>query len=143
MIFIKESHLDHGVSAAHLSWILQQYALRESFFIETVNLPSHLSSLSSALVGPIMGDAPVPESDVFYTVRGARKCASRMIKRKPRETRQITVIAGPHGDNPCVLFTAYGGPSAPREPGDLSLSSFEEIVASREFWRDHALASLE
>lgn len=75
------------------------------------------------------------------------------------KSRLVTVIAGPHTACPaggactgatcadydshvehaCVLYTAYGGPQAPREPGDPSIKSWEELVASREFWSQHAL----
>jgi hypothetical protein len=40
----------------------------------------------------------------------------------------------------CVLFTAYGGPAAPREPGDSSIASWEELTQSRRFWAQHALS---
>lgn len=41
-----------------------------------------------------------------------------------------------------AIFTAYGGPCAPREPGDATLSSDEEKKESADFWAQHALAAL-
>jgi hypothetical protein len=41
---------------------------------------------------------------------------------------------------PCVLYTAYGGPQAPREPGDPAIKDFAEQAASEIFWSEHALA---
>lgn len=83
----------------------------------------------------------------------------RGIPTKPA-ARVITVIAGPHkvtcgcklsgrrdcieceghGDvNETVLYTAYGGPCAPREPGDPNIKSWDELLESRKFWAEHAL----
>ena len=52
----------------------------------------------------------------------------------------MTVVAGPDGEIPCRLYTCYGGPCAPREPGDTSLSD-EERAESLAFWLQHALSS--
>jgi hypothetical protein len=37
----------------------------------------------------------------------------------------------------CILYTAFGGPAAPQEPGDPGCKDPEK---STTFWRDHALA---
>ena len=37
----------------------------------------------------------------------------------------------------CMLYTAFGGPIAPQEPGDPGC---KDPVASAAFWREHALA---
>ena len=37
----------------------------------------------------------------------------------------------------CVLYTAFGGPASPQEPGDPGC---KDLAASAEFWREHALA---
>jgi hypothetical protein len=50
----------------------------------------------------------------------------------------LTVIAGPNGDLPCMLYTAFGGPLAPREPADPTLPESER-AASEAFWAVHAL----
>jgi len=82
----------------------------------------------------------------------------------PRATRKVTVIAGPHEEADvcprcagklgapgacdlcdgygkikyaCILYTAFGGPLAPQEPGDPGC---KDLTASTAFWRDHALA---
>ena len=51
----------------------------------------------------------------------------------------MTVIGGPDGDDPCVLYTAFGGPAAPREPWDPSLDE-AGWAASLAFWEAHALS---
>ena len=54
----------------------------------------------------------------------------------------MTVVAGPHDGHPCVLYTAYGGPIAPREPWDPALTDTLgiDLAASLTFWREHALS---
>jgi hypothetical protein len=134
-----DSHLDHYLTPEHLAWIQETFANRDGFFIETVTLPEHLGEVPSAIYGPSVGDPPVAEVEVRYIIRGSRKCASRVVHRPSRMTRTMTVIAGPHGDQPCVLYTAYGGPCAPREPGDPGIPTWEELQACRAFWAEHAL----
>ena len=46
----------------------------------------------------------------------------------------------PCDEHACILYTSYGGPKAPREPGDLTIESWEAIVEAREFWAQHALS---
>ena len=79
--------------------------------------------------------------NVKYVVRPGRHHASRMCggECKPLLVRTVTVIAGPHEGDPCVLYTAYGGPCAPREPGDPTIASWDELLESRSFWAKHAL----
>lgn len=150
MIIRSVAHLDHTLHSVHLSFILKMFGGRQSFFIETVEMPTsfrlpateldlEIPEVQLGLYGPLCGDDPVLENDVTYAVRGVRSCASRMTDRPARMTRQLTIIAGPHEGEPCVLYTAYGGPAAPREPGDTSIESWEDIVSSREFWKTHAL----
>jgi hypothetical protein len=57
-----------------------------------------------------------------------------MIARPCRPSRLVTIVCGPH-DGALVLFTAYGGPEAPREPAD------DPSEKSRDFWSVHALAA--
>ena len=133
----KESHVDHGLSQAQLKYILERFADREAFFIETIELPDTLGTVPSAIYGPIVGDAPVVESEVRYARRGSRKWTSRLCTRPVRQSRLVTVIAGPHDDKPCVLYTAFGGPCAPQEPGDPGC---KDVIASEKFWSEHALA---
>lgn len=140
MKILPESHVDHGLSSEVRAWLLERFADRAEFFVETVELPETVAPVRCALVGPAVGDEPVDESDVHYSVRGSRKCASRLVEAWPRMTRTITVIAGPFREEPCALYTAYGGPVAPREPGDPSIKTWAELEESRSFWAAHALA---
>lgn len=140
MKITSESHLDHGLSEAHVAWLLKCFAERNEFFLTTVELPEELPPLECGLHGPLMGDEPVPESECHYERRGTRMGSSRMCSRAPRATRLVTVIAGPDGSEPCVLYTAFGGPSAPREPFDPALKSFE-VLESKVFWGEHALSA--
>lgn len=149
----KDSHLDHGISDAVLGNLLQRFEGRKGFFIATVELPADFGSVPCSLFGPEMGDEPVPESEVVYRKRGDRKWTSRIIEvAHPRTSRKVTVIAGPHDGEDCVLYTVYGGPQAPQEPGDLaaqieaaqlagkSAADLEErLHTSKKFWSKHAL----
>lgn len=134
---VPESHVDHSLTAEQLSWVLGSGAGRDGeVCVQTLEMPEELGTLPCALYGPVMGDAPVTEGFVHYTVRGERKGVSRMMNRGDvRPTRQLTVISGPGPDEgqPCVLYTAFGGPAAPRE---LFEDNGEE---SRDFWAQHAL----
>ena len=135
------SHLDHGLSALHIEFLLQRFANKSGFFIETLVMPESLKSLESLIHGPSVGDLPVPESEVWYASRNNRPGKSRMCARHPRMSRIMTVIAGPRGNEPCSLYTAFGGPSAPREPFDSSLrNDVFALAESKEFWKQHALS---
>lgn len=139
MQITSDSHVDHDLSPDHLDWLLQRFQDRDGFFIETVELPAHLSPVACGLHGPEMGDAPVPDAEVRMVVRGNRKGPSRLCSRPPRMTRQLTVIAGPHDGLPCVMYTAFGGPVAPKEPWDPSLDDAGR-AASEAFWAQHCLS---
>lgn len=134
-----DSHLDHGLTTAHLRFILEQLHDRTGFTLITLELPQGLEPLSCGLHGPLMGDLPVPDAEVLLEPRKGRPWPSRLVNRPVRPTRLVTVVAGPHEDIPCLLYTAYGGPEAPREPGDTSLSP-EARQKAREFWQHHALS---
>jgi hypothetical protein len=134
------SHLDHSLTPAHVAWLLEYFSDRVGFFLETVELPPELPDLPCGLHGPLVGDPPVPESEVTYRRRGERLGATRLCARPSRPTRLLTVIAGPDGDEPCALYTAFGGPAAPREPFDLSMAPDEVQAAARAFWAEHALS---
>lgn len=134
------SHTDHGLTAEQLQYVLDLYRDLSEFAIKSFFLPSELGSLPCGLYGPAMGDAPVTEDEVRYQVREGRKNASRiLIGADSRRMQQGTLICGPSGDEPCVLYTVYGGPAAPREPGDLTCP-IGDIEAARKFWAVHALA---
>jgi hypothetical protein len=141
LVITSDSHTDHGLSPAIRDYIVARFADRDGFFIETFELPEELGTVPCALIGPATGWSPVHEANVRYVVRGGRKCASRVLDADQlTPSRLVTVIAGPHGDAACVLYTAFGGPKAPREPGDPAIASWDELDASRAFWSEHALA---
>lgn len=135
------SHVDHNVPAGTLWYALEHFTDRTEFFAEVVPLPGGFPGVPSSLYGPLAGDDPVEERDVHYIVRLGRRCSSRMVARVDRLVRTLVVIAGPvQGVDGLVLYTCYGGQIAPREPGDTSINTWEEVLASREFWSQHALA---
>lgn len=137
MIITKDSHLDHGIPADVLSWLLHHFADRDAFFVETVEIPTAFGELNCDLIGPAIGDEPVPEAKVQYRVRGDRTWASRVVRyQDPGLVRTVTVVAGPHDGHDCVLYTVYPGPAAPQEPGDPDC---KDVEASKAFWAEHAL----
>ena len=85
-----------------------------------------------------MGDDPVPDSECVLRVRGGRPGASRLCPRPSRPSRLMTVIVGPH-EGETILYTAFGGPAAPREPHELPHGS-DAYVESLAFWAQHALS---
>lgn len=136
-----DSHIDHGLTANQLAHIVERFADRTEFFKETIELPPELGDAPCDLYGPAMGDAPIAESEVHYRKRGAQRTwESRCVHRNSeRRTRSVSVIAGPHAGEACVLYTAFGGPVAPQEPGDPGC---KDADASRAFWAEHALVTL-
>lgn len=135
------SHLDHNLSPAHVAFIRERFGDRTVFFIETVELPVDLPALPCDLHGPATGSPPVPEEEVSYGIRGSRKGPSRFCRRPSVSVRVLTVIGGPH-EGACILYTAYGGPCAPREPWDETLDEAGREEA-RGFWAQHALGQTE
>lgn len=132
-----KSHTDH-VSPEVVEYILNRFADRSAFFIETFELPAEIPAVACGLYGPVMGDGPIPDADCVATTRPGRGWLSRTVDRPTRPTRTVTVIAGPFENEPCVLYTAFGGPLAPKEPGDPTLSDADRPAAV-EFWAQHAL----
>lgn len=145
MKLLPVSHLDHDLTADHITWMMSQFGTRDAFFIESVILPPKLLRLRCGLYGPTMGDATVVESEVTYAKRGDRQYMSRLIAKPSRPTDMLTVIAGPYTDPKtevaykCVLHTAFGGPAAPQEVGELVAldaiadDAFERAAAA---WKD-------
>ena len=155
----QDSHTDHGITEPLRNYVLDQFHGRDSFFVETVTYRENYERH----VGPYLiergahesetytVDLPavscalhlnVPEAETHYAKRGDRAWESRMCKRQPRMVREVTVVAGPHPDDPAagmVLFTMYGGPEAPREPGDPSLEGVA-LEVSTAFWTHAALS---
>jgi hypothetical protein len=140
MKITKDSHLDHHITPEQKAYVLEQFGSRDEFFIETLTLPEALGTVPCGLHGPLMGDDPVPETEVRYAARGDRIGESRLCKRPVRPTDQLTIIAGPHDGERCVLYTAFGGPVAPREPFDPGLEDNGERDKSLAFWAEHALS---
>lgn len=136
MKITKDSHLDHGVTTAQLAWLLEQFGDRDGFFIETVDLPTRLGTVPCGLYGPLMGDDPVGRV-AARAPRAPREWPSRLVHRPLRQVSQVSVIAGPHEGDACVLYTVFGGPVAPQEPGDPKCNDKE---ASESFWAEHALS---
>jgi hypothetical protein len=137
MIKHADSHIDHGLTEAQLSYLIERFADRNSFFIETITLPLDLGTVPCGLYGPLMGDPPLREDEVTHAPRGTRAWTSRLVDRPARQQRDVTVIAGPHDGQACVLYTAFGGPASPQEPGDPGC---KDPTASAAFWQEHALA---
>lgn len=133
-----ESHLDHDLTPEQVAYLFERFANRTAFFIETLELLPELGTVPCFLYGPAMGDEPVHEAIVNYYNRGMRTWPTRSIARDSRPTRIVTVIAGPHESEPCILYTAFGGPQAPQEPGDPGC---KDVEASKAFWAQHALGS--
>lgn len=141
-----DSHTDHSIPELVLGYVLTLFDDRDSFFVETVTYPESAESVN----GPV--DLPpvpcgihydVPESEVHYAKRGDRAYDSRLCNRPPRMVREVTIVAGPHpedADAGMVLFTMYGGPAAPQEPGDPNLAP-EKRADAEAFWSTSALSA--
>ena len=71
-----ESHVDHGLTAEQLQFLLDRFADREGFFIETLTLPRELGTVRCGLYGPIMGDPPISDAEVTHATRGTRAWTS-------------------------------------------------------------------
>jgi hypothetical protein len=137
LIIHLDSHLDHNVGEATLAWLLERFRDQSGFLAETLTLADYLPALANGLHGPACGDPPVPDHECTWVIRGKRTWPSRVCHRPSRSTRIVTVIAGPHDDLDCVLYTVYGGPLALQEPGDPTC---KDRAASSAFWAVHALS---
>ena len=139
MIITKESHLDHGLTKRQVEYIARKYEKRNAFFIDEFRLPPHLGTVESGLYGPLVGDPQITEDVVTYQNRGNRKGPSRLIALPPRKQKWVTVIGGPSDSGEIILYTAYGGPLAPREPWDVEHDP-KLHAESLGFWAEHALS---
>jgi hypothetical protein len=150
IVIHKDSHWrDHGLTEAHLDFIVQRYAIltgseSTGVWSATFELPAIMGDgIPSALYGPSAGDAPIKYYETTWRARGDRKYPSRLVARPMRRTRTITIVVGPHADLPMVLYTAFGGPKAPREIFDPTLAGAandRELDESLAFWATHALS---
>ncbi len=116
----KESHMDHGFTKEQWAYIFGKFVDRTAFFIETIELPGGLGTVTDELYGPSVGDPPVSEADVVYAKRGDRKNTSRLVLKPKRETRFVRVIAGPHEET-CTICEGKGewSPMAKMESGHM------------------------
>lgn len=131
-------HKDHALTPKHEA--AAEAALREGGpGFRIVQVPVE-DPLPSALYGPAAGDQPVTDAFAKMQTRGDRPQPSRMVQRPSRPSNTMTVIGKVNEDGTVEVYTAYGGPLAPREPGDPSLSP-EEKAESEKFWAEHALAT--
>jgi len=96
MIRHRDSHVDHGLTEAQLHHLLDRFADRRAFFIETFTLPAEFGTVPCGLYGPLMGDPAIREEEVTYASRGERTWNSRLIALPARQQHEVTVIAGPH-----------------------------------------------
>lgn len=139
------SHLDHGLSEAVISHVRGRYLNHcgsGEVWIDVIQLPPGLGTVPCALQGPLTGLHPIHELEVTYKIRGDRKWASRTVSPllyPVKQSKYLTIIGGPDDDGEEILYTAHGGPHAPREPGDPAIESWSELVNSRSFWAVHAL----
>lgn len=154
----EDSHLDHGIPKPVVEFVLKQFRDRTEFFIETITLPEviehrhgldHWQAPGAVFAETKVDPVPcglhldVPESEVHYAKRGDREYKSRLCNRPPRMVREVTIIAGVSSEHPdagMILFTIFGGPAAPREPGDPSLEG-EALEESEKYWKSAALSA--
>jgi len=143
MQITKIVHSDHGINTTLLEWAANLAAARDGFVVDVIQLPEWATDLQSALYGPSVGDAPVPEEEVEYVQRSPDRPPSRMVRRPLRSVRSLVLIGNvDRADGTMVIYTAYGGTlAAPREPGDATLETEAEREESRAFWATHALAT--
>jgi len=135
-----DSHTDHNLNADHLAFILASLASApEAFAIVALTVPGELPGVGCGLHGPAMGDEPIGDAECHMGVRGGRTVPSRLCSRTPRLVRTITAIVGMH-EGRFILYTAFGGPAAPREPGDPGLATDALRAESAAFWSQHALS---
>jgi hypothetical protein len=138
-----DGHYDvHKITKQHIDWLSQQPEVMAAKGPVTLTLPDSLPRLPNSLVGPASGHSPVTDDhpDVYMASRGGgREYNSKMIRGENQTTNIITAIVRPHKETGRpFLITAFGGPMAPKEPNDPTLSD-QERKASQEFWSQHAL----
>ena len=139
-------HADHGICKDLVYRIIADLGpsiLDGNVFVKTITLPDGAPDVDCALYGPIMGDPPVEDEIVTLMSRNGREVKSRMVDAPKRPSRLVTVIGMAKPDGTVLVFTAYGGPAAPREPSDASIETDELRAEAAAFWKDHALARIE
>jgi hypothetical protein len=146
------TRFDPGLSGVHIEFLMrmltQLYPQPPATVITvSLSLPHGMWGLPCYLYGPTLGDPAVPDSAVTMAPWGGRSFPSRVVPavlsqcwRWPKRlVRQLTVIAGPYGRDPFVVWRAYGGPPCPPEPHDPD-RGFDDSTEAIAFWSTHALA---
>ena len=135
-----DSHLDHGLGILHVQWLRETLGSVTGTGAVTLEMPARLAGLRCGLHGPATGESPVSDEEAWHERRGTRPGESRMCPRRSTATRLLTVIWGPDNSGATILYTAFPGPLAPREPWDTSLDDAER-TRSVSFWAEHALSN--
>ena len=135
-------HSDHGISQRQMNFVRDVVGERygqDGFFIQEITIPEEMGPVPCGLYGPAMGDDPqTPENDgVEMMYRGDREYPDRMVLKPMRPVNYVQAIGIIDGED-CVLFTVYGGPLAPQNPGDPTC---RDEAAAAAWWSEHALAS--
>lgn len=139
-IALQVFHADHGIGLSVIEALVAQVK-PTGFFLKELELPKDAPDALSAIHGPIAGDAPVTDAEVTLKQRSPDRPPSRMVARASRPTRKVTLIGNTTPEGGVVVYTCYGGPPAPREPGDPSLQDDPAALAeSQAFWAQHALS---
>jgi hypothetical protein len=147
------THNDHGINSKQLALVqecLTQIPQKDGFFIQEIEIPDTAGPVICGLYGPVMGDEPIDNEDVAMIRRGNRPYKDRTVCRPFRlsnivqvigikATRQYMSNARAVAEVHYNLFTVFGGPLAPKNPNDLSLTN-DEIEEARSFWAVHALS---
>lgn len=130
-------HGDHDIPPGLIAWVVARQA--PGLFAVTVDTEREYPC---GLFGPAMGDNPIEDGEVTLVKRSPDRPPSRLVP-YPRRTRGKITVIGARGATVATsqVFTAYGGPLAPREPGDPSLvEGSPEHAESVAFWAQHALS---
>lgn len=138
-------HKDHGITQAQWDYILARLEVEclgvIGFFIHQIFMPIDLGTVPCAIYGPIMGDSPILDSEVFMKQRSADRPPDRMINKPMRREYYVQVIGiWSDKDEDRKIFTCYGGPLAPQNPLDPNLVP-EAKRDSEAFWAQHALST--
>ena len=137
-VYIGERTLQHMQAHADVEFGHIKHALELN---DTYNGPFEFRSVDC---GDVVGkncciEVKEDDPDVQYLYRKGRKGATPVIFDRPAaDTSLLTPGICLDDDGKHTLFTAFYGPSAPKEPWDPSLSD-EGRAESEAFWRTHAL----
>lgn len=83
MIQHQDSHIDHDLSEVQICYLLERFAHRRAFFLETLELPEKLGTVPCALWGPSWGIQRSPRT---------KSCTSRVVHAPGRHASSL----GPH-----------------------------------------------